>query len=69
MDTNSDPESIDYPIPGNDDAFKSIHLIIKTIGSAVEEGLMERKKVKEEQKLKEEEEAKKKADLEEAESK
>lgn len=37
-DTNSDPTLIDYPIPANDDAIKSIQLIVKTIADAVEEG-------------------------------
>jgi len=38
IDTNSDPTLIDYPIPGNDDAFKSISLITHTIADAVLEG-------------------------------
>ncbi len=54
VDTNSDPNKIDYPIPGNDDAFKSIQLITQFISSAVEEGLAERKKDKEEQSAEEE---------------
>ncbi len=58
VDTNSNPEVVDYPIPANDDAFKSINLIITNIGKAIEEGLMERKKDRDEQKLKQEEEAK-----------
>ena len=62
VDTNSDPNSIQFPIPANDDAFKSISLIVKYIGQAVEEGLIERKQQKEEAKLKEEEESKKQAD-------
>jgi len=62
VDTNSDPTNIDFPIPSNDDAFKSIAIITKAIGRVVEEGLMERKKDKEESKRKEEEAAKKKAD-------
>ena len=62
VDTNSDPTSIQFPIPANDDAFKSISLIVKHIGQAVEEGLIERKQQKEEAKLKEEEESKKQAD-------
>jgi small subunit ribosomal protein S2 len=37
-DTNSDPTLVDYPIPANDDAIKSIQLIVKTIADAVEEG-------------------------------
>jgi small subunit ribosomal protein S2 len=41
-DTNTDPTGIDYPIPSNDDSSRSIELIIKAIGSAIEEGLAER---------------------------
>ena len=66
VDTNSDPTSIQFPIPGNDDAFKSISLIVKYIGQAAEEGLIERREQKEEAKLKEEEESKKQADEKEA---
>ena len=62
VDTNSDPGNIDFPIPSNDDAFKSIAVITLAIAKAVEEGLMERKQDKEDAKLKEEETAKKKAD-------
>lgn len=46
-DTNADPTWVDYPIPSNDDASRSVELIIKTIGSAIEEGLEERQKTKE----------------------
>jgi small subunit ribosomal protein S2 len=42
-DTNSDPTLIDFPIPGNDDASKSIALIVRTMTQAIEEGLNERK--------------------------
>ncbi len=38
VDTNSDPDPIDYPIPANDDAFKSISLIVHTVADAVLEG-------------------------------
>ncbi|WP_215226063.1 30S ribosomal protein S2 [Echinicola shivajiensis] len=62
VDTNSNPGEVDFPIPANDDAFKSISLLVKAVGSAIEEGLSERKKDKEEAKLSEEEEAKKAAD-------
>lgn len=62
VDTNSDPELIDFPIPANDDAFKSISLITSYLGKAVEEGLMERKKDKEEAKMKQAEEEKKAVD-------
>ncbi|GAB3648771.1 30S ribosomal protein S2 [Echinicola sediminis] len=64
VDTNSNPGEVDFPIPANDDAFKSISLLVKAVGAAIEEGLSERKKDKEEAKLSEEEEAKKAADAE-----
>ena len=47
VDTNSDPNSIDFPIPANDDASKSISLIIDIMATAVEEGTEERKMEKE----------------------
>jgi len=62
VDTNSDPSDIDFPIPANDDAFKSINIITKYVGKSIEEGLMERKKDKEETSMKKEEEEKKKVD-------
>ena len=43
VDTNSDPNSVDFPIPANDDASKSIALIIDTVCQAIEEGIKERK--------------------------
>ncbi|HLU90726.1 MAG TPA: 30S ribosomal protein S2 [Cyclobacteriaceae bacterium] len=64
VDTNSNPNEVDFPIPANDDAFKSIALLVKAFGAAVEEGLSERKKDKEEAKLSEEEEAKRAVDAE-----
>ncbi|MGO1520491.1 MAG: 30S ribosomal protein S2 [Sphingobacterium sp.] len=48
VDTNSDPTHIDFPIPSNDDATKSISLIASIIGKAIQEGLEERKRDKEE---------------------
>ena len=45
-DTNSDPTLVDYPIPANDDAIKSIQLLVKTIADAVEEGRNIRGKLK-----------------------
>ncbi len=47
VDTNSDPRDIDFPIPSNDDASKSISLIMHFITEAVAEGLNERKMEKE----------------------
>ncbi|MDE7467832.1 MAG: 30S ribosomal protein S2, partial [Muribaculaceae bacterium] len=43
VDTNSDPTNIDYVIPANDDASKSIELIVGAITDAMKEGLEERK--------------------------
>jgi small subunit ribosomal protein S2 len=43
VDTNSDPSSIEFPIPANDDASKSISLIVGILCQAIEEGLNERK--------------------------
>ncbi len=62
VDTNSNPELVDFPIPANDDAFKSISIIIDYIFSHMEQGLMARKKEKEEARLKEEEEKKRQLD-------
>jgi len=60
LDTNADPDLVDYPIPANDDAAKSIALIIEAITKSVEEGLKERKgilekKAKEEEKVRKQE--------------
>jgi len=43
VDTNSDPTDIDFPIPANDDASKSISLVVDILCQAIEEGLNERK--------------------------
>jgi small subunit ribosomal protein S2 len=43
VDTNSNPNVVDYPIPANDDAAKSISLILDVVTGAVQEGLSERK--------------------------
>lgn len=43
VDTNSDPTDIEFPIPANDDASKSISLIVNILCQAIEEGLNERK--------------------------
>jgi len=42
-DTNTDPTPIDFPIPANDDATKSISLIMNAMVKAIEEGISERK--------------------------
>lgn len=43
VDTNSDPREVDFPIPANDDATKSIEIIMQTITDAVKEGLTTRR--------------------------
>ena len=43
VDTNSDPSNIDYVIPANDDATKSVEVILGAICEAMNEGLQERK--------------------------
>jgi len=62
VDTNSNPDVVDMPIPANDDAFKSIQIITDYITKAIEEGLMERKKDKEDTKQDDEEQAKREVD-------
>jgi small subunit ribosomal protein S2 len=47
VDTNSNPQEVDFPIPGNDDASKSIAVIMEYISQAVIEGLGQRKEDKE----------------------
>lgn len=62
VDTNSDPSDIDFPIPSNDDAFKSISIVTRYVGKAIEEALQERKKDKEDAGQKKEEDEKRKVD-------
>ena len=71
VDTNSNPNVVDFLIPSNDDAAKSINLIISHICDAIEEGLGERRKKKEEERIKQEADRQKKAEQkqEEAEAK
>jgi small subunit ribosomal protein S2 len=64
VDTNSDPSNIDFPIPANDDATKSITLIMDVIMKAIHEGLDERKREKDEEADKEAAVAKAKVDTE-----
>ena len=42
LDTNCDPDLVDYPIPGNDDAIRSAALLTKVVASAVAEGVQAR---------------------------
>ena len=46
LDTNCDPDEVDYPIPGNDDAIRSVSLLTRIIADAVAEGLMARSSAK-----------------------
>lgn len=66
VDTNANPGEVDYPIPANDDASKSIQVIVKLMIEAIQEGLAERKLEKdkaleEEEERELEEEARKRA--------
>lgn len=49
VDTNSDPTLVDYPIPANDDATKSISIVLDALLAGVAEGLSERKSEKDKQ--------------------
>ncbi|HVD99960.1 MAG TPA: 30S ribosomal protein S2 [Cytophagaceae bacterium] len=62
VDTNSDPDGVDFVIPANDDAFKSINVITTFLGQAIEEGLIERKKDKDDKETSDELENKKEID-------
>ena len=49
VDTNCDPNKVDYAIPGNDDATKSIAIMVEYITNAIAEGLAERQAAKDEE--------------------
>lgn len=57
VDTNSDPRPIDYVIPANDDASKSIDKVLSYVSNAIAEGLTDRKAEKEAKKAEKEAEA------------
>ena len=57
VDTNSNPDNIDFVIPANDDASKSIELVLDTVCAAMAEGLEERKAEKADASAAESEEA------------
>jgi small subunit ribosomal protein S2 len=42
LDTNCDPDEVDFPIPGNDDAIRSAELLTRVVASAVADGLIAR---------------------------
>lgn len=66
VDTNCDPKEVDYMVPANDDASKSIDIIMTSVTNAVAEGLADRKseKAAEEAAVEEEKAAKKDEDIE-----
>ena len=70
VDTNCDPDPVDYVIPGNDDAIRSCELVIRTVGEAVSESAAawrteeERKRAEEERKRAEEAERKRREEEE-----
>ena len=72
VDSNVDPDPVDYPIPGNDDAIRSCELVISTIGQAIEESAghwreqEERRRAEEERQRREEEEKKRREEEERA---
>jgi small subunit ribosomal protein S2 len=41
VDTNCDPEQADYPIAGNDDAIRSVRVILGAVGQAITQGKAE----------------------------
>jgi len=49
VDTNSDPRPIDFVIPANDDASKSIDKVLSLVSTAIIDGLSDRKSDKDEQ--------------------
>ncbi|RFC54663.1 30S ribosomal protein S2 [Brumimicrobium aurantiacum] len=49
VDTNSNPKLVDFPIPANDDASKSVAIIMDYVTAAIQEGLEERKAAKSKQ--------------------
>jgi small subunit ribosomal protein S2 len=51
VDTNSDPADVDHIIPANDDAIKSVDIIISAVCDAIKEGLQERKARKPEEEV------------------
>ena len=58
VDTNSDPREVEYVIPSNDDASKSINKVVSYVSDAIVEGLSERKASKESKKEKADKEGK-----------
>lgn len=57
-DTNANPELVDYPIPANDDAWKSVEMIVGLVGKAITQGKSKIKKIEVKEEIKEKEEGK-----------
>ena len=56
VDTNSNPNEVDFPVPANDDSTKSISLITEQITNAIEKGLKERDEMKKQKEKKDKDE-------------
>ncbi len=54
VDTNSDPTTVDFPIPANDDASKAIEIVVRYLAEWIKEGLAERNTAKAEEDAREE---------------
>jgi small subunit ribosomal protein S2 len=71
VDSNCDPDPVDYPIPGNDDAIRSCELVISTIGTAIADAAAtwraeeERRRAEEEARRRREEEERQRREAEE----
>ncbi|WP_425286259.1 30S ribosomal protein S2 [Cardinium endosymbiont of Philonthus spinipes] len=57
VDTNTNPDLVDFPIPGNDDAFRSVDIVVRYLATAIKEGVAAYRKEKAETAPKKEEEA------------
>lgn len=67
VDTNSNPNKVDFPIPANDDSTKSISLVTQELTESIEEGLKERDEMKKQKEKKEEDQQAEEAKATEAE--
>ena len=68
VDTNSDPNLVEFPIPSNDDATKSIECIVEILITAVAEGLEEKNKADEQKAMENAKKVKAKKDKQEKEA-
>ncbi|MGB9643439.1 MAG: 30S ribosomal protein S2, partial [Candidatus Ratteibacteria bacterium] len=51
VDTNGNPELVEYPIPANDDGFKSIQLLLEKLAEAIKEAQVETNIIEEKQEV------------------